>query len=439
MKTKEIDLERLPPQNIEAEQAVLGAILLDNDAIQIAREIIEGDDFYKSSHRKIFEAMLELNAEEKGIDLITLSEKLRAKDEIETVGGASYLNMLSDVTPTAANTKYHSKIIKKKAVLRSLLRASHEIAVMVHEENEEASLLLNKSQALINEVVEKSDLGEEMEFLQTKEEDLLDYLQYFRETPFRKLNDLIGGFSARNLVVIGGRAGMGKTSFVLSLLRRVVFEDGLPVAYFGSSNHKDIDTSLRFISALARISFKDLKRGRLNGDDMKKVKEANEKINQARGLIQVKFGSNINVLSIPPMVRGLQKKVDRLGLIIIENLQDLAWPENLRTGKERIDNVLNALRVFENEIKIPIIVSSQINRTAEDEPDSRPRLSDLKGSGNIEDLADIVMLLHRSAYHDHNKSSEGLPEDGELIIAKGGPATIVPLKFYGDYLCWEDM
>ncbi len=432
-----LNLEKIPPQNLEAEQAVLGAVLLDNDAMQIAKEVIDGDVFYKLSHRKIFEAMIELNTEGKGIDLITLSENLRAKDELETVGGISYLSQLSNITPTAANIKYHSKIVKAKAVLRSLLRVSHEIVAMVYEGGYDVNVCLNKSQALINEVVEKYGLAEEMESLKLGEEDLLNYLQFFRETPFKKLNDLIGGFSARNLVIVGGRAGMGKTSFVLSLLRRVVFDEGLPVIYIGSSNHKDIDTILRLIASIAKISLKDLKRGRITGDDLRKVKEANEKINQARSLIQVKFGSNINVLSIPPMVRGLQKKVDRLGLIIIENLQDLVWSENLRTGKERIDNVLNVLRVFENEIKIPIIISSQINRTAEDEPDSRPQLSDLKGSGNIEDLSDIVLLLHRPQYYE--KTSDGQPEKGELIIAKGGPATIVPLKFYGDYLCWEDM
>lgn len=432
---KDVGLNRLPPQNLEAEQALLGAILLDNEAM-VVEEIISVDDFYKGSHRKIFTAMQELTAENKGVDLVTLSEKLKANDALEEVGGISYLNSLANITPTAANAKYHAEIIKQKAVSRGLLMAATEIATSVYDDGDDVALCVSKAQKLVNGIAEKLGTKDTMKSLVVDDGELMDHIQFSCETPFKELNDAIGVFSARNLIVVGGRAGMGKTSFELTLLRHAVFEEGLPVAYIGSSNHKEIDTTLRLISSIAKVSLKDLKRGRSTGDDLARIKAANEKINKARELIFTKFESKLNVLSIPPMIRALQKKIDRLGLIIIENLQDIIWPERMRTNKDKMDNVLDTLRAFENEIKVPMIVSSQINRTVEDGEDNRPKLSDLKGSGNIEDLADIVLLLHRLQYHE--KTANGLPEDGEIIIAKGGPATTVSLKFNGDYLCWED-
>ncbi len=427
-------LEKLPPQNLEAEQSVLGAMILDGVAIQVAKEILVTDDFYRENHRKIYAAILELAAEGKEADIITLADKLINNGDLEMIGGEQYVSMLAETIPTSANVKYHAKIVKEKSLLRKLLQNSIKIAQMVYEEAEDLPLLLFKSQEALRQISSRCG-SEEVGRMSVSEENLTDHIAYFKETPLECLNKYIAGFPAKNLTIIGGRAGMGKTAMQLSFLRKICIEDGFPAVYFGSSNHTKETIFLRLLSAMCEIDFNDLKRGKVSAKEMEKVRKAHQKINESK--LHVKFESSMNVFSIISGIKALRGKIGELGLIVIENLQDLNWPEKCRTKKESMDKILEALRGCVNEVKTPTSASSQINRTSEEEKDSLPRLSDLKDSGNIEDLADMVFLLHREDYHEKT-SANGAPQNGKIIIAKGGPAVIVDAKFYGHLCNWRD-
>jgi replicative DNA helicase len=432
MKHEEVSLDRLPPQDIEAEQSVLGSMILDSNSIRTAKEIVSAEDFYKTSSRKIFSAILELAEEEKEVDLITLRDKLLSKGELDEVGGSSYISSLCDI-PTAANVKYHAKIVKEKAMLRAIIRAAMQTGQNVYDGAMDSSLVLHEAFNALDKVAEKSK-SNEIGRLNVGSGELLERASYFRETPFDELNDLIGGFSSESLIIIGGRTGMGKTSLMMSLLRKIALEEKLPSVYIGSSNHGEELTALRLLADPCKINYNDLKRGRVGVAKMKSLEKMQKRICDK---IFMKFGSRINVLSAISGIRSKQKEVGKLGLVVIENIQDLSWPQKTKDDTEEMNKVLDALRDFTGKIKTPVIVSSQINRKAEDGEDCRPKLSHLKNSGKIEDVADGVLLLHREAYFKRNLQ-KGQTEVGEIIIAKGGPPTTVLLEFWGKYYAWKN-
>lgn len=425
-------LNKIPPQSLEAEQAVLGSVFLDNQALLVAKEILDPGDFYREAHRKIFETMLELNSEGKAVDLITLSDELRNKGEIEGVGGVTYLSNLAETTPTAANVKYHAKIVKEKSGLRKFLQMANKIAEEVYAGGDLSLVAFTAHEAM--DEIEKSSGAEGLERLEISTEELLEFASYFRETPLRDLNANFSGFAGKNLVLIGGRTDMGKTALQLTCLRKVALEEGLPAAYIGSSNHVKELIFIKLLAALCQVDYNALRRGNIPKGKMKEIVAAHKKIAQAP--IFLKCVSPLDVLSVISMIRKETRTVGRFGLIILENLQDLTWPEKTKTDKERIDRVTGALREFVSDIKVPTLISSHMTRESEKGEDQRPTLADFKGSGNVEDWADIALLLHRESYH--KKSADGSTEDGEIIIAKGGITTTVHAKFYGQYCYWGD-
>lgn len=429
-------LDRLPPQNLEAEQAVLGSMLLDNGVLRVVTEILSGEDFYRVSHRKIFAAMLELKSAEKEIDLITLTDELTKMGALEEVGGVSYLSRLLNETPTAANAKYHAKIVKEKASLRGLLITANQIGEQVYEGSKDPLLVIHDVRAALDELEERSGI-EKLERMNISSEELLEFAAYSHETPLGVLNKAIGGFSAKNLILVGGRSGMGKTAFQLTCLRKVALDEGLPVAYIGLSNHTRELIFLKLIAAISNMDYNLLRRGNIPPDKKEEVVKAHERI--ANAPIYLKCASPLDVLSVLSMIRKEERKIGRFGLLIIENLQDLIWPEKTTTDKERMDKVTRALREFANSIKTPMLISSHMTRESEKGENKRPTLADFKGSGCVEDYADIALLLHRDGYHDKTAgvSSES-GEEGEIIIAKGGPATIVPARFFGGRCYWAD-
>lgn len=427
------NLDRVPPQDIEAEQAILGAVILEGEALEIVREILLAEDFYRDSNRKIFAAMLELSAEKKAIDIVTIVDLLRDKGELEAVGGVQYLSSLADRVATSANVKHHADIVKKKALLRGVLNAVSEMAKDVYEGADDLPLIVNNGLNSLSKIESRIGVGG-IDKLGIGADELLEFGSYFRETPFRSLNESIGGFRAKGLIVVGGRAGMGKTAFQLSCLRKVVFEDGLPSVYFGSGNHPTELFLLKLIAGMCSIDYHDLLRSRLSIEQLTAIKEARQRIAEAP--IHVECANQMDVLSMISKIRRTEDKVGRLGMICIENLQDLLWPKKTNSPKEKMDRVTEALRTFINKDKTPMQVSSQINRSSVDGEDSRPQLSDLKESGIVEDLADVVLLLHREAYH--KKTADGSPESGEIIIAKGGPPKTVLAKFEGQFCRWRD-
>lgn len=426
-------LPKIPPQSIEAEMSVLGAMLLDNATIEKVREMLSETDFYKEAHKKIYLAILGLQEKNEPVDLVSLTEELKKRSELDMVGGAGYLATILNCVPTAANVEQYAKIVKDKSILRSLINAATQI-VQIGLAEGEVDLILAKSQKLFSDVLAKSGTVIEDSRPKITLETLRTHF-CLRETPFKTLNKMIGGGFDRELVIIGGRAGIGKTPLVLEFLWHTAVEEQKPVIYFAVGTTLD-KIYLRLLCSKCNISMTDFNRERINESQTKILMSTHKKINQAPIYITT-AAKSFNVVSIPSAVRAYKRKVRELGLVIIENLQDLDWPEKTQGIKEKTDNILSMLKNLSLELNVSVIVSSQLSRQLEEREDKRPRLSDLKGSGSIEEKADKILLLHREAFYTRSKNSPE-PEDGEIIIAKGGPPKTLAMKFYGDYLSWRE-
>lgn len=424
-------LQIIPPRNIEAEMSVLGAMLIEREAICKVKEILSADSFYREAHKKIFIAISDLHQSDKEVDLVILAEELTKRGQMEEIGGVSYIDEILNCTPTATNADYYARIVKKKAVLRKLIGAATEIIQMVYEEREDLDLILAKSQKLFSDVLAQADGENMLGKLEIGQGDLKSHFSH-RETPFEELNRLLGGFFGGELIVVGGRPGMGKTSFVLECLRHTAIKNQRPVIYFGSETTKQIIYS-RLLSSICDVDIRDLRRGKIaNGQ---KLTAAHKEIDSAP-IYLLAIKDKISAVLLVSQVRTLMKKIEDLGLVIVENIQQLIWPEKFKTRKEEVDVILEALKALAIETNAPIILSSQINREVDERENKRPLPSDLKETGRIEELADKILLIYRENYYA--KSTANLPEQGEIIIAKGGPSEILPLKFYGAYLSWRN-
>lgn len=432
-------LDRLPPQDIEAEQSVIGAILLENEVLPEIKGFLSPEDFYKDAHKKIYAAMLSLHEKNEPIDLITLTECMSGKNELESVGGAAYFSAIVNQVPTSANIKHHAKIVKEKADLRRLIIFGTEAIKIGYEDEVGGSeIALAKAQMLFMEVVGKAGGGEEIEDAGGKLSDLQSYLS-LRETPFKTLNTEIGGFSGGRIILIGGRPGMGKTAFALDLLRHTCFAEGLPVAYFGARINRE-DIRLKLLSAMCDIDHRDIRRGRLPEELINKLETANKKLSEQALFVLDTTEKKMNVAVVASKLRKKIKEKGKFGSIVIENIQDLVW-DSVSKDIEQMDKVSNVLISLAHELGTPLILSSQIKQDVLTREDKRPQVGDMRLGLKFEDAAGVIILLHRPDYYKPKvKGAEPHLnfEEAEIIIGKGGSPIILPHKFYGGFCSWRE-
>jgi replicative DNA helicase len=429
------DLEKLPPQNLEAEQSVLGAILLENNALLRALELIGPEDFYRESHRKIFRAVLDLFDRNEAIDLVTITELLTRKNELEAVGGTSYLAALASQVPTAANIWYHSKIVREKALLRSLLRSSTEIAGRVYEDNHSPDELLDFAERTIFEI---SDRRVKTSFVHLKEvikdsfkmiEDLYDRKEAITGVPsgFRDLDDLTTGFQKGDLVVVGGRPSMGKTAFSLNIAQHVGIELREPVAVFSLEMSKR-QLALRMLCSEAMVDSNKVRKGFINKqDDWHKLTSAAGKLSEAP--IYIDDTSDIGVLEMRAKARRLKMEHKGLSLIIVDYLQLMRGKGSFERREQEISDISRSLKALAKELDVPVIALSQLNRGVEQRHDKKPTLADLRESGAIEQDADVIIFLYRDeVYNREHSDAKGV---AEVMVAKqrNGPTGKVILTF----------
>lgn len=423
--------EKLPPQNIEAEQSVIGAILLENDALLKALEIISGEDFYRESHRKIFSAVLELFEKSEAIDIITITEILSKKNALEEVGGVSYLSSLVSQIPTAANVKYHSKIIKEKAILRSLLRSATDIAGRVYEESLEPDELLDFAEKTIFDI---SDKRIKTSFVSLKDVikdsfNLIENLYAKKETitgvpsGFTDLDELTTGFQPGDLIIIGGRPSMGKTALGMNIAQHVGIELGLPVAIFSLEMAKR-QLALRMLCSEAKIDSNLVRKGMISKQHWHGLTSAAGRLSGAP--IFIDDSSGISALEIRAKTRRL-KKEHGLSLVIVDYLQLMRGRGKFERREQEISEISCSLKALSKELDLPVIALSQLNREVEKRENKRPTLANLRESGAIEQDADVILFLHRDEVYDHNKNKG----KAEIHIAKqrNGPTGIVNLTF----------
>lgn len=431
------ELDRLPPQNIEAEQSVIGAILLENEAISSAIENLTPNDFYKDAHKKIFIAMLDLYEKSEPIDLITLTEQLSKKEILEKVGGASYLTNVASMVPTAANIRYHSKIVKEKATLRNLISTATEIITTCYDTDQNVNEVLDQAESKIfsiSETMVKQSYVHVKEILKDTIE-MVDKLFNKKElitglpTGFMDLDEATTGFHPGDLIVIGARPGMGKTAFCLNVVTNAAISEKRPIAIFSLEMTKE-QLVLRMICSEAEVDSKAVRSGYHSKEDYRKLVNAAGRLADAPIYIDDSFNT---VLEIRAKSRRL-KSEHGLGLIVIDYLQ-LMSGANASTSREQvISDISRSLKALAKDLSVPIIVISQLNRSCEMRGgDKRPLIADLRESGAIEQDADIILFLYRGEYYSDVKDAE--PGLAELNIAKqrNGPTKRIKLSFIDKY------
>ncbi len=433
MREIDITLDRLPPQNIEAEQSILGAILLENEAIAEAIEVLSPDDFYRDAHRRIFRAMFDLYEKNEPIDLITLTEQLRRKGQLEEIGGASYLSSIISLVPTSANIKYHSKIVKEKALLRNLIRTATEIVSMSYDESLEVNELLDRAETKIFSISEKMVKSS---FVHVKEVlkgtiDLVDKLYDKKEaitglpTGFTDLDLLTTGLHPGELIVVGARPGMGKTSFSLNIASYVGIEVKVPVAIFSLEMTKEL-IALRMLCSEAEVDAKSIRSGYHSKEDYRKLVNAAGRLAEAPIYIDDSFNS---VLEIRAKARRL-KAEHGLGLIIVDYLQLLRGEGTYTQREQAISEISRSLKALAKDLSVPVIVISQLNRSCEQRgEDKHPILADLRESGAIEQDADTILFLYRDEYYKKDKSTEKGVADLDVAKQRNGPIGMIKLTF----------
>jgi len=433
MKEVESHIDKLPPQNIEAEQSIIGAILIDNEALPKALEVIGIDDFYKTSHRKIFRSMVELFDRNEPIDLITLTDYMKRKDELDAVGGVSYLSSLVNMVPTAANIKYHSKIVREKGLLRSLLRSATEIASKVYEDNLEAEEMVDYAEKSIFDI---SDKRVKASFITLKElikssfemiEHLYDKKEAITGVPsgFRDLDELTTGFQKGDLIVVGGRPSMGKTSFTLNIAQHVGLESKETVAIFSLEMAKE-QLAFRMLCSEAMVNSNSIRKGFIKKEDWHKLTGAASKLTGAP--IFIDDSSGITVLELRAKARRL-KMEHGLSLVIVDYLQLMRGKGSFERREQEISDISRSLKALAKELSIPVIAVSQLNRSVEQRRPPTPMLADLRESGAIEQDADVILFLYRDEVY--NKDTPANKGEAEVIVAKqrNGPIGKVNLTF----------
>ena len=437
-----MELGRNPPQNISAEQAALGSMLLQEDAILHGVDILRPEDFYKKSHQIIFKCILELFEKSRGVDLVTLTEELNRINLLEEIGGVTYLTNLINSVPTAANIEYYIKIIEEKSILRNLINSATKIISMGYEEKEDAKILLDKAEHLIFEVSERN-LGQSFvpikEILQDsfeKIESLYHRGEFITGVPsgFDEFDDITTGFQPTELIVIAGRPGMGKTAFCMTIAQYIAVSKSIPVAVFSLEMSKS-QLVQRMLCSEARVDAHNLRKGRLAESDWPTLSMAAGRLASAPIFIDDTAG--ISCLEIKAKARRL-KAQHNLGLVIVDYLQLISSSGRLENRQQEISDISRSLKGLARELNVPVIAVSQLSRAVEQRERKRPRLSDLRESGAIEQDADLVVFLFREEYYRPKTEKKGI---AEVIISKqrNGPTGQIDLAFVKEYAKFENL
>ncbi len=444
MKDIDYSLHKIPPQNIEAEQSILGGILLDNHAVNSVLEILKVDDFYGEAHRKIFLSIVDLSEKNEPSDLITLSNILRDKKQIDDVGGVAYLASLVDNVPSAANIAYYSKIVKEKSILRRLIGASTEILNKSYNTTADVENVLDDAEHAIFEISENKI---KPSFFPLKDiiKDSFKAIEKLYEkkalitgitTGFEELDRITSGFQKSDLVIIAGRPSMGKTALAINIAQNAAIEMGISVALFSLEMSKE-QLAIRMLSSEARVDSQRLRKGFLGETDWPKLTTAAGRLSEAS--IFIDDTPAISALEMKAKSRRL-KAEKGLGLIVLDYLQLMRGRNMSLPREQEISEISRSLKALAKELDVPVVALSQLNRQVETRTDKRPFMADLRESGAIEQDADVILFIYRDELY--NKSEDN-PEKGlaEIIVGKqrNGPTGKVKLAFLSEYTRFENL
>lgn len=428
--------DKLPPQNVEAEQCLLGCLMLDKDAIVKVVDFINSEDFYKSIHQDIYQAMSDLYGRSDPIDILSVSARLKERNKLEDIGGSAYLTSLINTVPTATHVSNYAKIVRQKKILRDLISASHEIGLSAFDEAEDVDVLLDKAEKTVFSIGQRSltqtfipikdilsDTFERIDEL-SKHQGKLRGLS----TGFRDLDNKLAGLQKSDLIVLAARPSMGKSSLALDIARHVAIFENKPVGLFSLEMSKD-QIADRLIASQANINLWNLRTGRLQeqgGDnDYSRIQHALGTLSEAP--IYIDDAGSVNVLQMRAMARRLQANKG-LGLIIVDYLQLMEPLNRFQSSVQQTTENSRALKTLSKELNVPVIAVSQLSRAVEQRVPQIPRLADLRESGAIEQDADVVLFIYREDRYNENSLKKNM---ANIIIAKhrNGPLGTVEVYF----------
>ncbi|MEI6702691.1 MAG: replicative DNA helicase [Deltaproteobacteria bacterium] len=446
---------KLPPQNLDAEMSILGGILIDNDAINRVLENIVPEDFYRENHRKIFLAMMHLSDKREPCDLVTLTEVLRKKGELEEIGGASYLLTLVDYVPTAANVAYYCKIVKEKSVNRKLITIATGIVTRSYEDQTDVSELLDRAQKDLYEIGQNKLRPQYVPIQPIIKEafKILEGLHKRKEhitgipSGYFELDKMTAGFQPGDLVIIAARPSMGQTTLALNIAEYASADPHnkkkIPSVIFSLEMGKE-QLVMRFLASIARVDFGRMRTGHFQDSDWPRLQRAASTLFDSK--IFIDDSPAISVLELRSKARRLKSEHD-IGLIIVDYLQLMRAGTKVESRQQEISEISQALKALAKELQVPVVALSQLNRELEKRGDKRPMMSDLRESGAIEQDADVIMFVYREmVYCDHCRKRDGSCTQGhersaELIIGKqrNGAIGAVNLAFFGEHTRFENL
>ena len=436
---------KVPPHSIEAEQAVLGGLMLDNEAWPNVAERLTSDDFYRRDHANIYRAVEVLANDSKPFDVVTLAEWLRSHEQLSEVGGMAYLGQLAENTPSAANIAAYADIVRARSILRGLISAGTQIVESAFRtEGRNPDELLDLAESLVFEIAERESKSRRG-FRPIKEllVDALDRIDmlFQRDNPitgvatgFYELDNMTSGLQKSDLVIIAGRPSMGKTAFAINIAQHAAIKEELPVAVFSMEMPSE-QLAMRMMSSLGRIDQHKVRTGRLSDDDWPRLTHSVGILSEAKMFID-----DTPALT-PGDLRARCRRLARehgIGLIVIDYLQLMQVPGTKENRATEISEISRSLKALAKELSCPVIALSQLNRSLENRQDKRPVMSDLRESGAIEQDADVIMFIYRDEVYNEDSPDKGI---AEIIIGKqrNGPIGSRKLRFFGEYTSFENL
>lgn len=431
------DMGRIPPHSIEAEESVLGSVILDKNALLEVLEVLKSEDFYSQVHKTIFEAIVELYQQNQPVDILTLAELLKKRKLLDMIGGRAYLGQLSSSVPSTSNVEYYAKIVEEKAVLRRLIEVSSAVMDKSYKEKNETSEVLDFAEQKIFEIAEKRQKNG----FSIIKEILWDNLKAIDEASkvdgnmtgldcgFKDINHKTSGLQKSDLIMVAARPSMGKTAFCLNIAHNVATKSDAKVAIFSLEMSKE-QLVQRILSSEATVEIQKIRTGNLNSDEWNKINMAIDVLSKAN--IYIDDTPGVTPMEIKNKSRRL--KMDKgLDLVIIDYLQLMSNDSGAESRQQEISSISRSLKHLARELNCPVITLSQLSRAPEQRADHRPILSDLRESGSIEQDADVVMFLYRDEYYNPDTTEK--PNVCEVIIAKqrNGPTGSVELAWLGKY------
>ncbi len=440
---------KLPPHSVEAEQSVLGGLLLENEALDKIADILTASDFYRHDHRLIYQHIGKLIEHNRPADIVTVAESLDNAAELSSVGGLAYLGALAQNTPTAANIRRYAEIVRERAIMRKLVEVGSGIAESAYSpQGRDAQQLLDEAESRIFQIAEggkrSSEGFQDIKVLLPQVADRIDQL-FQRDhqsdvtgipTGFSDLDSMTSGFQPGDLIIVAGRPSMGKTAFSLNIAENVALDTNKAVAVF-SMEMAATQLAMRMIGSVGRLDQHRMRTGRLEDEDWVRLTTALGRLNEAP--IFIDEGAGLNSFDVRARARRLHRQTGELGLIVVDYLQLMSGASGRQSENRatEISEISRSLKSLAKELNVPVVALSQLNRSVEQRPDKRPVMSDLRESGAIEQDADLILFIYRDEVYNPDTADKGT---AEIIIAKqrNGPIGRVRLTFLGEHTRFEN-